>query len=527
MLTNVKSRSKKSAVLLLTSAMLLIGACSSGTTSSGNNPATATPNSSTNTQTAAPSNNEPQEEEPFAITLMYNFDGVEFPEAGNEIQTYIEAVTNTKLTISALPGSAFEEKLPVMIASNEMPDAFPIPRRHQKLPYIINAIQSDLFWEIGPYLDQFPNLSKINPVIYDNIKYDGKIYGLPRERALARRALQYRSDWLANVNMEEPKTIDDFYNMLVAFTKNDPDGNGKDDTYGLSAKEVGIWFAPYFGAPNQWKVENGKFIRDVQTEEFLNALKFEKKLYDEGLMNKDFAVVDRAQWTGAVENGQAGVRIDVTGSTAGLDDTVKDNFGAEAGMSMISILEGDYGKHINMEGGHNGFFLFPKSKIKTEEHLLRVLKFFDDLAGEEISNLFQWGVEGVNYEVVDGKAVLLKVDENAPAIELGAAYAAPLSTLAAATNAMSGEQTELGALEAKLNEENVQYGVADPTMPLISETYLEQGAQLETILTDAHIKFVMGTITEEQWKAEVNTWLDRGGAKIIAEYEEAYAKANP
>ena len=127
--------------------------------------------------------------------------------------------------------------------------------------------------------------------------------------------------------MEVPKTIDDFYNMLVAFKNNDPDQNGKDDTFGLSAKEVGMWFAPYFGAPNQWKEEDGKFTRDVQTEEFLNALSFEKKLYDEGLMNKDFAVIDRPQWNGAVENGQAGVRIDVTGSTIGLDTVIKENFG--------------------------------------------------------------------------------------------------------------------------------------------------------------------------------------------------------
>lgn len=524
MLKNVNVRSKKGLALLLAAAMLIVGACSNGAgTKPANDGPTASPVSSNANQGA---NSTEGEEEPFPISLIYNFDGVEFPAPNNEIQTYIESVTNTKLTISALPGSAFEEKLPVMIASDDMPDAFPIPRRHQKLPYVINAIQSGVFWEIGPYLDQFPNLSKINSVIYENISYEGKIYGLPRERALARRAIQYRSDWLANLNMEEPKTIDEFYNMLVAFKNNDPDGNNKHDTYGLSAKEVGVWFAPYFGAPNQWKVEDGKFIRDVQTEEFLNALKFEKKLYDEGLMNRDFAVVDRAQWSGAVETGQAGVRIDVTGSTIVLDTAAKENLGEEASFSMLSILEGEHGKRINMEGGHNGFFLFPKSSIKTEEHLLRVLKFFDDLAGQEISNLFQWGVEGVNYEVVDGKAVVLEVNSDAPAIEIGAAYAAPLATLMAATNAIPGEQTELQMLEVKLNEENVQYGVADPTMPLISETYLEQGAQLETILTDAHIKFVMGSITEEQWKAEVNTWLERGGAKIIAEYEEAYAKVN-
>jgi len=522
-MTNVNVRSKKGLILLLAAVMLIVSACSSGTSSSNNEP-TASPVSSNNSQGT---NSTETDEEPFPISLIYNFDGVEFPAPGNEIQTYIESVTNTKLNISGLPGSAFEERLPVMIASDDMPDAFPIPRRHQKLPYVINAIQSDLFWEIGPYLDQFPNLSKINSVIYENIKYDGKIYGLPRERALARRAIQYRADWLENLNMEAPKTIDDFYNMLVAFKNNDPDRNGKDDTYGLSAKEVGVWFAPYFGAPNQWKVEDGKFIRDVQTEEFLNALKFEKKLYDEGLMNRDFAVVDRAQWSGAVETGQAGVRIDVTGSTIVLETAAKENIGDEARFSMLSILEGEHGKRINMEGGHNGFFLFPKSSIKTEEQLLKVLKFFDDLAGEEMSNLFHWGVEGVHYEVVDGKAVMLEVDSDDPGIEIGAAYGAPLATLAPATNAIPGDLKELQALEAKLNGENVQFGIADPTLPLISETYLEQGAQLETILTDAHIKFVMGSITEEQWKNEVNNWLERGGAKIIAEYEEAYAKANP
>ena len=519
----MKAMTRQSLVLLVALTMLVVTACS-GSGGNGKNGATnaPSPTSSTGGNTTEP----PKEEEPFAINLMYNFDGVEFPKEGNDVQKYIEQATNTKLTISALPGSAFEEKLPVMIASGTMPDAFPIPRRHQKLPYVVNAIQSGVFWEIGPYLDQFPNLSKINPIIYENIAYDGKVYGLPRERALARRALQFRSDWLANLNMETPKTIDDFYNMLVAFTKNDPDKNGQNDTFGLTAKEVGLWFAPYFGAPNQWKVEDGKFIRDVQTEEFLNALKFEKKLYDEGLMNRDFAVVDRPQWTGAAETGKAGVRIDVTGSTGGLDVAVKENVGEDAAFSMVSILEGDHGKRINMEGGHNGFFLFPKSSIKTEEHLLRVLKFFDDLAGEEISNLFVWGIEGVHYEMKDGKPVLIEKEGVSHGDEVGSSYAAPLGTLAPATNAMKGEMSELATLEAELNAENAQYGIADPTMSLISETYLEQGAQLETILTDAHIKFVMGTITEEQWRAEVDVWLSRGGAKIISEYEEAYAKAN-
>ncbi len=515
--------SRQHLALLIASTMVVVSACSSGggsetvNSNTGNEKPTAT-------STTSGGDSGQAEQEPLAIKLMYNFDGVEFPKEGNDVQKYIEQATNTKLTVSALPGSSYEERLPIMIASDDMPDAFPIPRRHQKLPYVVNAVQAGLFWEIGPYLEQFPNLSAINPVIYENIAYEGKTYGLPRERALARRAIQFRSDWLANVGMETPKTIDDFYNMLVAFKNNDPDQNGQADTTGMTAKEVGLWFAPYFGAPNQWKMEDGKFIRDVQTEEFLNALKFEKKLYDEGLMNKDFAVIERPEWTGAAENGKAGVRIDVTGSTVGLDSVVKENLGEHAAFSMISILEGDYGKRINMEGGHNGFFLFPKSSIKTEEHLLRLLKFFDDLAGETISNLFVWGLEGVHYEMKDGKPVA--IPDNKHGDDVGAPYGAPLSTLAPAINAMQGELSELGQLEQKLNAENAEFGIVDPTLPLISETFLEQGAQLETILSDANIKFVMGSITEEQWRGEVERWLKSGGSKIAQEYEEAQAKLN-
>lgn len=516
---------RQSLVLLIAMAMVLVSACSDGNSGNSDNQAATTAPAATNAAAEGGSEPTATTEEPLEISLMYNFDGVEFPQEGNDVQKYIEKATNTKLKISALPGSSFEERLPVMIASGEMPDAFPIPRRHQKLPYVVNAIQSDMFWEIGPYLERLPNLSKINPIIYDNIAYEGKIYGLPRERALARRAIQFRSDWLANLKMEAPKTIDDFYNMLVAFKNNDPDQNGKPDTTGLTVKEVGLWFAPYFGAPNQWKVEDGKFTRDVQTEEFLNALKFEKKLYDEGLMNQDFAVIERPEWTGAAENGKAGVRIDVTGSTAGLDAVAKENMGEQAAFSMVSILEGEHGKRINMEGGHNGFFLFPKSSIKTEEHLLRVLKFFDDLAGEEISNLFVWGLEGAHYEMKDGKPAVIEGNKHGD--EVGSSYAAPLGTLAPVTNAMQGEVTELGKLEQQLNAENAEYGVADPTLPLISATFLEQGAQLETILSDANIKFVMGSISEEQWKAEVDRWLESGGAKIAQEYEAAYAKLNP
>lgn len=520
------------ALIILISLLLMLTACSNSGSNSSNQGTTNNTTTNKNSQgNTGGGGGAPQAEEPLPpleLYLMYNFDGVEFPEPNNYVQQKIEELTNTKLTIHALSGPAFEERLPVMIASGDMPDAIPIPRRHQKLPYMIQAVQDGLFWEIGPYLDQFPNLSRINSKIYDNITYDGKTYGIPRVRPMARRAYQYRADWLENLGLQEPKTVDEYYEMLKAFTFNDPDQNGKKDTYGLvmmKGQPLAAYHAPFFGVPNNWMVtEDGQFIKDVLTDGYLEALKFTKRLYDEELMNRDFAVIDRPEWTAAVEEGRAGVRIDVTGSTIGIDENVKKNVGEHASFSMFSILENGYGKRIFMEGGHNGFWVFPKSSIKDEEHLLRVLKFFDDFSGEEVANYLTWGVEGEHHEVVDGVAKRLPAYYEGFG-DMAGAYSAPITTLPLDVNAKPGEKRPLEILDAQLNAENEKYMIADPTLPLVSETYLEVGAQLDTILSDADVKFVLGEIDEEGWKAEVRKWRERGGDKIAQEYAEAYKRA--
>lgn len=513
------------AVIFLLMVAMVVTACGGSNNTPSNSGGSGTQAPSKGGSGQASSN---EAEEPLELSFMYNFDGVEFPEDNNYVIQKIEEMTNTKLSINALPGPAFEERLPILIASGEMPDAVPVPRRHLKYPYVIEAVQDGMFWEIGPYLEQFPNLSQINSAIFENISYDGKTYGLPRVRPMARRAFQYRADWLRNLGMEEPKTVDEFYDMLYAFTYNDPDLNGEDDTYGLVAnggQELANYFAPFFGGPNRWGIaDDGSFYRDVQTEEFFEALTFVKRLYDDGLMNRDFIVFDRPEWTGAVEEGRAGVRIDVTGSTINIDTAVKEIVGEDAEFSMFSILENGHGKRIFLEGGNNGAWFFPKSSIETEEHLLRVLKFFDDFAGEEVSDYLTWGVEGEHHELVDG--VPVRLPEFDAFGEIAGAYGAPIATLPGAVNARQGQMKPLEILDIELNEENEKHMVLDPTMPLVSETYLEIGAQIETILLDAQVKYVMGEINEDQWWEAVDNWLSRGGATIAEEFAEAHAQAN-
>lgn len=63
---------------------------------------------------------------------------------------------------------------------------------------------------------------------------DGSIYRIPGDVAEPScENLWIRQDWLDNLNLKAPTTIEELNEVLRAFTEDDPDGNGQNDTYGL------------------------------------------------------------------------------------------------------------------------------------------------------------------------------------------------------------------------------------------------------------------------------------------------------
>lgn len=455
------------------------------------------------------------------ISIMMHFDGIEFPQKGNDVEKEIEEYTKSKLDIQAAPGATFSEKLPAVVASGDMPMV--IGMNQFREPYMINALRGDLFWEIGLFLDQFPNLSSINSVIYDNISLDGKTYGLPRVRPLARDIYIYRKDWLDNLGMEEPKTVEEFYEMLYAFSYNDPDQNGKDDTYGMTVEKEGLInrFAPLFGAPNGWEEKDGQFTHTTSTQEYLDGLNFFKKLYDNGLITKDFAVIERSQWEEAFALGKAGVWPDTSNAIVRMYNRIREHE-PNVELGAFSLLEGPHGKRVAAGGGHNGIFVFPKSSIKTEEELIQVLSFFEKLQEEPMHTLFKWGVEGKHYDLVDGKPIL---NESADLHnEVILPYTLPLGIVPAEENALVGDISQLEQLERELPVENEEFAIHNPTTKLISDTQAEKGPQLNTIISDANIKYIMGQLDEKGWKKEIDRWRTSGGDKMAEEYAQEYAK---
>ncbi len=186
---------------------------------------------------------------------------------------------------------------------------------------VVDAAKKGAFWDLAPYLEDsasYPNLSQANKNVLKALTVDGKIIGIYRAREIGRYGFSYRTDWAEAVGITDaPKTLEEVYNMLYKFTYEDPDGNGKDDTYGM---EMTKYTGPidiiqtWFGAGNEWVEQDGKLVPVHQTAEYKEALKWLKKIYDEGLVRKDWATVDSGTWSEGCKKGEAGVFIDVMDS---------------------------------------------------------------------------------------------------------------------------------------------------------------------------------------------------------------------
>ncbi|MCY7772407.1 extracellular solute-binding protein [Bacillus haynesii] len=439
----------------------------------------------------------------------------------------IEDKTNTKLKLIWVPDSTKEERINTTLASGSMPKVMTMPDLEDSA--VVSALRSGMFWEIGPYLKDYPNLRKLDKTILKNISVDGKVYGIYRERPMARQGVVIRKDWLDNLGLEMPETVDDLYKIAKAFTEQDPDQNGKDDTIGLSDRNdltFGAFktLASYFGAPNEWGTdEDGNLFPYFKHEAYKDAMVYLKKFYEEGLMNRDFAVTSKTQQQDLVIQGKAGIYIGALSDAMNLrDQGLALNPGFQ--LDIANRIKGPDGKERTWAlGGHGGMFAISKSSVKTEEEVKKILAFFDRIAEEDLNNLMLYGIEGVHYEK-KGESGYFRKQEN---YHLWEAEIQPLNQLIGVNKqALKSAEDPLRAKNEKLEEDNRAIAVQNPAEPLYSATQMDRGTELKKIMDDATFKFILGEINENSFDQAVVKWEKHGGGKIMKELNEDLKKAN-
>lgn len=471
--------------------------------------------------------------EPFNITMIQELFSAQPPDMTNSWQKKLQEETNTTLDVMYSPTSGYVDKINVLVASSNLPMVIAMRSDLLKSNSIVTGIQNGAYWALDDYIDDYPNLKEqIGDDVWETSAIQGKHYGIPRLRILARNGMYYRKDWAEKLGISAPETLDDLYNMAKAFTEQDPDGNGKNDTWGMEFAYTAVGNNTYngidtittaLGGPNGWGYINNKMVPSFITDEYMTALDFFKKLYDENYMNKDFALLTGTKRNDVFNQGLAGMMGTCIDDTPGVQDTLQKVI-PTASLAIAPVLKESDPELVNATAGFNGLIMFNKfgsNCIKTEEDLKAVLQFYEDACSEDIQMLIKYGIEGDHYTVgSDGKKALTKKEDGS--VKLNGDIGDFAQLLPRPAFYEKDDDNEIKKEVYANIKARTDLCVLNPTISLTSDSYTQYGSELDKIILDADVKYIMGEIDKAGREAQIKVWREQGGDKIIEEYTAQY-----
>lgn len=249
-----------------------------------------------------------------SIALAYAADmhwaGEETPEDNAWLDLYREYNIIPEIAYS-VDSSQSEVKQESAILSGNYPDILNGDLSKYK-EWVQNGVIADITQAYETYASKELKeyMERENGEILKMLTIDGKLYGIPRiDNSYEQFPMMFiRQDWLENLGLDIPKTMEELEKTAYAFTFQDPDGNGIQDTYGLAidginmvTDEVGT-SSPVFAAYGAYLGNDTyAFIDDEEgnpvwgganVEGMEKGLAFLQKLYKDGVICRDAVTMD-------------------------------------------------------------------------------------------------------------------------------------------------------------------------------------------------------------------------------------------
>lgn len=467
-----------------------------------------------------------------------NFAYTIFPDPNGKGVEMIRQKFNANIKAQFILQSDYKEKLNVIMASGDMPDVVAIKDLDSN--YFKWAKQG-AFLPLDEYIDKYETFKQVPKEIYDQFRVNGKIYSIPMYQPTYSFSGVIRQDWLDKLGLKMPTNYKELLDVAIAFTKNDPDGNGKHDTYGFALGEnispehnMGAWWS------SAWyhKDKDGNYIPGLISPGRKEVIETLSKAYSEGAVTKDFAVLNWAQTNKEFYSGKAGIFI---GTPSGM---VEDYYlgllkvHPQAKVSPIPFFVQPDGKQGNPKG--RGFFGLSTLSAKLKDQPDKVKKILEimDYGRKFIpvsernpqNERYDWlmGGVGVGYEMVNGKAVPKSGQESNTPIQYMLQRHEFWKPWAPSNEANEFSKANYNSPEmqkfiASIEEMEVKYNknpFDNPFFKVYSETYAQKGAELDKYLIGEQTKMISGQRPISDWDKMVEEWKARGGAILIKEVND-------
>jgi putative aldouronate transport system substrate-binding protein len=348
------------------------------------------------------------------------FDRILLPENGqDEWAAAFEELTGVSLNIVKPEHNQYSEILGVTFATGDLPDLVEL----QTADYVPYATSGQLV-PLDDYIAASSEAAGCRQDIIEAYRLkDGHIYAFPTYDG-GGCVTYMREDWLDNLNLPVPTTWDEFHNVLREFTFNDPDGNGLDDTIGMTLPfsvppdefdyyNRTIMQEAWFG----FQYKDGEWVDGFTEPEMVGALHRFQDLYAEGVIDQEFFSNATSAARTKIYEGQAGVMEYWSGTWGERMDASAKSSNPEA--EVIAIPPVGDAFYINRVGPCFAITTAADDPGAIFDAFINTM--IDEGAGQ---TLFTHGVEGLHYAYQDGQYVMLPEPSN-PDRPFDKAYADP------------------------------------------------------------------------------------------------------
>ncbi len=309
---------------------------------------------------------------------------------------------NLNINLEVSTYSDYETKMNTLLAANSLPDLFAIWGNAS------DVIGTDCLLELTSLIEQYaPNIQEDYKNIPELSRYkvNGGIYTL----AQLRRDENWeqgsvpciRTDLLKEQNLEVPATWDELYDVLDELSKAYPNsiayGSRGDDrllfNYMSPIKGLG-------GDYGLYQDENGEWHMGCLEDSYKEALQYIHKMYQAGILDNEYLITSADDWKSGLATGKYLFYYDNPVFLDTLNTTLRET-DPDAKLEPMMFLANDQGETVNY-GHSNNYYNVWGINADTENAEI-IMKFVNWLYSDEGGRLMNYGVEGVHYDMVEGK----------------------------------------------------------------------------------------------------------------------------
>lgn len=416
-----KNLSKKMLALLLTTAVILSGC--GGSTSSNSTPSdeTGTESGTESVSTSVVDDGEPlQYWCELTTTVAANYSNLGDTPFGIGLQEK----TGIEIEFLHPPTGQIDEQFSLIVADGDLPDIMEYswisgyPGGPEK------AIKDGVIIPLNDVIEQYcPNLKKYleeNPDIARAcMTDDGNYYCFPfvrGEGTLNTIGLMLRGDWLEELNLEVPETIDEWHEVLTKFKEEKGCSAPFTFEYTSASYLAANPFVAAFDTNYSFYVGSDGTVHFGAAEEgYKQYLELFHQWYEEGLIDADIATMKNDQVSAKITSGDAGVSMGQAGSRMGTWIAAARQTNPD--YTLVAAPQPTLEKGTRAEFGHVEVPFSGKSSaaITTScENVEKAAKLLDWAYSEEGHIYYNFGTEGVSYNMVDGQPVYTDLILNNP-----------------------------------------------------------------------------------------------------------------